>query len=632
MRDEGQFKIGVTIDDVGGSTTSATSSADIADAALTASGTTVSATKGVAISGATVATFADANPNATASDFTATIDWGDGTSTRGTVVAQSGGGFAVDGAHTYANGGQFNTGVTIDDVGGSTASATSTATVKTTVTAAEAIANYQGNPNIAPQLVVDTAANVVANLDGLETLASANDVVSISLTDNSAPTLTITATQLANDALALEQIITPFTITATGTIGAAAAASIPTTLAAKLTSGLVVADTEANVTPDLIGLYSALNQLAISNELASIIVTDTGSITIAAHPFGSIELITTKLLDALLNGGTTVILGDGARTFNRPNAEVVNTGETIDFASSAFQNFHLNGGVISGGTIITGPGGIINSPGGSDAGLANSLDGVTISGGLTLEPGNSLELLGDTISGAVTVSSSSYLFLDGGNFTFENLTLNGGNVDAGAQLISGLVTIPTDGLVHGYGEFAPFFHFLENEGAINSDVNGQLLAINVRSFTNDSLVEASNGGKMEVAGAVTGNGQFLIAKAATLELGGPTAETVTFESGGAGTLYLDKATEFSGAVAGLAQGDAIDLADFAFSAHPVITNVTGTGAAGSTTEVIITDGSLSTTLRLLNQYDNEYPIASTAYYLQSDHSGSPNAGHCLGRW
>ena len=147
----------------------------------------------------TVATFADANPNATASDFTATIDWGDGTSTRGTVVAQSGGGFAVDGAHTYANGGQFNTGVTIDDVGGSTASATSTATVKTTVTAAEAIANYQANPNIAPQVVVDSAANVVANLDGLETLASANDIVSISLTDSGTPTLTITATQAAND-------------------------------------------------------------------------------------------------------------------------------------------------------------------------------------------------------------------------------------------------------------------------------------------------------------------------------------------------------------------------------------------------------------------------------------------------
>ena len=222
--DEGQFKIGVTIDDVGASKTSATSNANIADAALTASGTTVSATKGVAISGETVATFTDANAEATGSDFSATINWGDGTSTTGTIVAQSGGGFAVDGTHTYADGGQFNIGVSIHDVGGSTASASSAATVQTSVTAAQAIANYQANPNVAPQVVVDTATNVGANLDGLETLASANNIASIKLTDSGTPTLTITATQLANDALALEQIVAPFTITATGTIGAAAAA------------------------------------------------------------------------------------------------------------------------------------------------------------------------------------------------------------------------------------------------------------------------------------------------------------------------------------------------------------------------------------------------------------------------
>ena len=47
------------------------------------------------------------------------------------------------------------------------------------VTAAEAIANYQSNPNIAPQVVIDSAANVAANLDGLEPLATANDIVSI---------------------------------------------------------------------------------------------------------------------------------------------------------------------------------------------------------------------------------------------------------------------------------------------------------------------------------------------------------------------------------------------------------------------------------------------------------------------
>ena len=52
-----------------------------------------------------------------------------GTSTTGTVVAQSGGGFAVEGSHSYANDGKYTLGIKIDDIGGSSTSATSTASV-----------------------------------------------------------------------------------------------------------------------------------------------------------------------------------------------------------------------------------------------------------------------------------------------------------------------------------------------------------------------------------------------------------------------------------------------------------------------------------------------------------------------
>jgi hypothetical protein len=79
-------------------------------------------TEGSTTGTATVATFTDANPNATVSDFAATINWGDGTSTAGTVVAQNGS-FAVEGAHTYADDGQYTGNVTINDVGGSVVSA-----------------------------------------------------------------------------------------------------------------------------------------------------------------------------------------------------------------------------------------------------------------------------------------------------------------------------------------------------------------------------------------------------------------------------------------------------------------------------------------------------------------------------
>ena len=101
----------------------------VTDAALSATATPVSATQGTSFNG-TVATFTDANPLSQASDFTATIAWGDGTAaTAGTVATNAGGGFKVTGTHTYSKTGSFTTTITINDVGGSTASATGTATV-----------------------------------------------------------------------------------------------------------------------------------------------------------------------------------------------------------------------------------------------------------------------------------------------------------------------------------------------------------------------------------------------------------------------------------------------------------------------------------------------------------------------
>jgi len=118
----------VAIADDGGSTASATSTATVADAALTAAGVSISATEGASTGAATVATFTDASPKAVAGDFTATINWGDGTSSLGTVSA-NGGAFTVNGAHSYADEGKYTVGVAIADDGGSTANATSTATV-----------------------------------------------------------------------------------------------------------------------------------------------------------------------------------------------------------------------------------------------------------------------------------------------------------------------------------------------------------------------------------------------------------------------------------------------------------------------------------------------------------------------
>jgi hypothetical protein len=96
---------------------------------LSARGLTFTANPGQAFSG-TVATFTDRNTSNVASDFSATINWGDGTTSAG-VIADTRGSVSVSGTHTYASSGQDAVTVTLTDGAPGTATATthSTATV-----------------------------------------------------------------------------------------------------------------------------------------------------------------------------------------------------------------------------------------------------------------------------------------------------------------------------------------------------------------------------------------------------------------------------------------------------------------------------------------------------------------------
>jgi len=109
-------------------TAAAHSPVTIADAALTAAGAPVSAYARYPAT-VVVATFTDANSLAKPTDFTATVDWGDGTSGPATVGPRPGGGFQVTGTTTYKTPDSYPVSVAIADVGGSTATATTTATI-----------------------------------------------------------------------------------------------------------------------------------------------------------------------------------------------------------------------------------------------------------------------------------------------------------------------------------------------------------------------------------------------------------------------------------------------------------------------------------------------------------------------
>jgi hypothetical protein len=74
----------------------------VSDAALTPKSATIIATEGASFAGL-VGSFTDADPNATAGEYTAKIQWGDGNTTTGTIAKTASGTFDVTGTHTYAD-------------------------------------------------------------------------------------------------------------------------------------------------------------------------------------------------------------------------------------------------------------------------------------------------------------------------------------------------------------------------------------------------------------------------------------------------------------------------------------------------------------------------------------------------
>jgi hypothetical protein len=115
--EEGKNTVSVKVTDAGGSTTDASGPNTVADASITATCSTPP-TSPQSFSG-TVASLADANTGAPASDFTATIDWGDGSSTSSGTVAGSGGSYTITGGHSYGSTGYYNITTTVMDDGGS---------------------------------------------------------------------------------------------------------------------------------------------------------------------------------------------------------------------------------------------------------------------------------------------------------------------------------------------------------------------------------------------------------------------------------------------------------------------------------------------------------------------------------
>ena len=184
----------------------------VGDAPLTVLPQNFSTGANVPLTGQVVATFSD-NPLESSADFTASIDWGDGTASGATITANADGTFNVVASHTYTDAGNFPVTVSVWDDDGDFVQSQETATVSGEIAATPVAVQGTENtpfsgtpvatftstdPNAAPgdfsvsiQWGDGQSGNgtVTQNADGSFTVAGSHSYAAGSY----APTITITA-------------------------------------------------------------------------------------------------------------------------------------------------------------------------------------------------------------------------------------------------------------------------------------------------------------------------------------------------------------------------------------------------------------------------------------------------------
>lgn len=122
------------------------------------------------MNGRTLGTFTSSNGSALATDFTASIDWGDGTTTGTGTVTGSNGNFTVTGTHTYTEEGNYTVVADVSGNGG-------TATINTLVHVADAPITLS-NPKLAwktSRISLDSVATLTVKFTDANRYATADD-------------------------------------------------------------------------------------------------------------------------------------------------------------------------------------------------------------------------------------------------------------------------------------------------------------------------------------------------------------------------------------------------------------------------------------------------------------------------
>jgi hypothetical protein len=393
-------------------------------------------------------------------------------------------------------------------------------------------------------------------LNGIGTFEGAGSTAQIDGTTQGPTTITGTFT-IANNA----QVNFLGTINNTGTIAVASTGAgtwMNVLGTVTLTGGGAVTLSNTNAlirrpsgTSILINVNNTISGLGdIGNNGMSLINQAAG--TVNANISGSILSIDAP---SVTNQGLIEASSGGILQVSVP---VVNVGATIIAQAASTVNF-LNGAQIQGGTINTGVGGVMQGVGSTPVLDGSTQGALTNLGNFTIQNNGQTNFLG-TINntGSITVDST-------GAGTWMNIVgsvnLTGGgtvtltNTNALIRRPSGTsVLTNVNNVISGQGDIGNNNLIFVNEpgGVVNANVATGTLSIDAASTTNRALLEATNGGILQIIDTVENGGANITAGAgSTVNLPNPAvieggtitvANGATFE-GSNSTATLDGASQ-----------------------------------------------------------------------------------------
>ncbi len=197
------------------------------------------------------------------------------------------------------------------------------------------VQNFHDGAMTVPAGLIDSAANVMSSLDGLEAVAAAGKLSSITLTDGGTPTITVTATQAAQDAAALSAISGSYHLAVSG----AATTAIGNFLADQDDAGRgangVGAD-YAGVAPaggnSVIGFQSANLTSGVN---AMVLDGPRSQYAIAVAANGTVTVTDTTTHQTVTDSGLAYIVFDGAATTTTNGVTGYSSIYFIDSGSNA---------------------------------------------------------------------------------------------------------------------------------------------------------------------------------------------------------------------------------------------------------------------------------------------------------